>query len=259
MRVLRVVVGVVGTRRSIGRLGWLTACANRGEGQRDDSHRISLLATLASDAIFGAAGNSRPEGCSRQVLHSFRGTVWRSDRLEWLAMKGVKAIVLVALVRTASADPAPKVARECKPTGGVLVEVAQRVQPKTKLPTATTRLYDSGAWKTVVIDVDGKLARTRSGCLEPSDVDSIREKLLAAKWKTTRSNATCRVDQPRFTTYKWKSRLLYTERTCNIDVLDEDSQRALDVVEFHLRVPLELDGGGLQRECLSNPLAKGCD
>ena len=174
-------------------------------------------------------------------------------------MRGVTASILVALLRTAAADPASKPIRECKPAGGVLFEVAQRVEHKAKLPTATTRLYENGAWKTEVVDVDGKLARTHSGCVEASDVDRIRESLRAAKWKTERTNATCRADQPTFTTYKWKRRLLYTERTCNIDVLDEDSQHTLDLIELYLRVPVELEGGGLQRECLANPLAKGCN
>ena len=172
-------------------------------------------------------------------------------------MRSVKTIVLVALAQTAAADPASKPTRECKPSGGVMFEVAQRVDRKAKLPTATTQLYENGAWTTKVIDVDGKIARTRSGCLEQSEVDSIRESLRAAKWKATRSNATCRADQPRSTTYKWRGRLLYTERTCNIDVLDDDSQHALDLVEIQLRVPLGLDGGGAP-DCMSNPLARGC-
>jgi len=173
-------------------------------------------------------------------------------------MRGVVAAMIVALLRTAAADPTPKRVRECKPAGGVLFEVAQRVEHKAKLPTATTRLYENGAWKTEVIDVDGKLARTRSGCVEASNLDRIREGLRTAKWKTQRTSATCRTDQPTFTTYKWKRRLLYTERTCNVDVLDADSQQTLDLIEYYLRAPAELEGGGLQRECLANPLAKGC-
>ena len=173
-------------------------------------------------------------------------------------MNSVNTIVLVALVQTAAAAPASKPTRECMPSGGVMFEVAQRVERKAKLPTATTKLYENGAWTTKVIDVDGKIARTRAGCLEPSEVDSIRESLRAANWKATRSKATCRADQPRSTAYTWKGRLLYTERTCNIDVLDGASQHALDLIEIQLRIPLGLDGGDAAPDCMSSPLTRGC-
>jgi hypothetical protein len=169
-------------------------------------------------------------------------------------MRSVQVIVLVALVRTAAADPATP-ARTCKPSGGVLFEVAQHARRRV-LPTSTTRLYANGAWKLQVIDVDGKVARTDAGCLEPSQVKSIRESLRAAPWKTTRSDRTCRADQPRFTTYTWKHRLLYTERTCNERVLDPDSQRALDLVTFYVTPPV--DHGG-KIDCLMNPLSKYCN
>ncbi len=169
-------------------------------------------------------------------------------------MRRSTAIVIVTLVRTAAAEPATP-ARTCKPSGGVLFEVAQHAKHRV-LPTSTTRLYANGAWKLEVIDVDGKVARTDAGCLGPSQVKSIRESLRAAPWKTTRSDRTCRVDQPRFTTYRWKHRLLYTERTCNERVLDADSQRALDLVTYYVRPPVD-HGSGVP--CLTNPLAKGCD
>jgi hypothetical protein len=160
----------------------------------------------------------------------------------------VRTIVLVALVRTATAGPV------CKPHGDVLVEIAQHATRPAALPTATTRVYENGAWKTVVIDVDGKVARTDAGCLEPSQLKDIREALRAAPWKTTRSDRTCRADQPRFTMYTWQHRVRYTERTCNELVLDRDSQEALDLVSYYVSPPL--DHGG---ECRSNPFAIGCD
>jgi len=166
------------------------------------------------------------------------------------------AIVLVVLARSAAADRAPKPTRECKPAGGVLFEVAQRVDGKAKLTTATTRLFENGAWKTEIFDIDGKLARSRSGCLEVADVAGILAELSSAKWKTTRTNATCRADQPRLTLYKWKGRQLYKERTCNVEVLDQQSRHALDLIELHLHAPVDLDRGG--EACIDNPFAKGC-
>ena len=157
-------------------------------------------------------------------------------------MRSVTVILLLTLVRTTAAADPQKPARTCKPSGGVLFEVAQRAKRPAVVPTATTRLYANGAWRLAVIDVDGKFARTDSGCLEPSQVKSIRESLRAAPWKTTRSDQTCRADQPRFTTYTWKRRLLYTERTCNERVLDAESQRALDLVTYYLNPPVDHGG-----------------
>ena len=173
-------------------------------------------------------------------------------------MRTVIAIVLVTHMHTAAADPVAAPTGDCKPAGGVMFEIGRGVVRNAKLPTATTQLFENGAWRTEVIDVDGRLARQRSGCLEPTAVEVIRESLRAARWKLARSKATCRADQPRFTTYRWKRRLLFTDRTCNIDVLDEDSQHALDLVDSYLRGSLELDRGRIQPECLANPLAKGC-
>jgi hypothetical protein len=179
-----------------------------------------------------------------------------------VAMRMVKAVLILIAVRSiAFADPpqSPPRPRECKPAGGVLFEVDQLADRRAKLTTATTRLYDNGSWRTEVVDADGKLARTQAGCLEGSQLGNIRADLRNAKWKTTRADVSCRADEPRFTVYKWNGRALYTERTCNVEVLDENSQHALELIGFYLKVPGDLDGGSRPRECLRNPLAKGCD
>jgi hypothetical protein len=171
----------------------------------------------------------------------------------------MRIAIVMAMGATALAQPpqSPPRPRECKPGGGVLFEVDQLADRRAKLTTATTRLYDNGSWKTEVVDVDGKLARTQAGCLERSQLDNVLADLRNAKWKTTRADVSCRADEPRFTVYKWRGRALYTERTCNVHVLDEDSRRALDLMVFYLKIP-NLDGGSLPRGCLENPLAKGC-
>lgn len=176
-------------------------------------------------------------------------------------------MLLLVVAATAAAEPAEKLSRprECKPGGGLLVEIAQRADQKAKLTTATTRLYENGSWKTEVFDVDGKSMRTRAGCLDASDVAIIRRSLRRANWKTMRTDMTCRADQPRFTLYKWKARLLYRERSCNGEVLDDDSRRALDLLALYLHAPVALDDGGrvqpprIRPECMENPLAPGCD
>ena len=173
------------------------------------------------------------------------------------------AALLLALVRTVAADPvrSPQ-PHECKPSGGLLFEVDQRATRKAKLTTATTRLYENGSWKTEVVDVDGTVARTLVGCLESTVVDTIRVSLRDATWKTTHRKVTCRPDDRRFTQYRWKGRLVYTERACNVDALDDDSQHVLDLIAFDLHIPDDLDSAavpiGRHLNCIDTPLAPGC-
>ena len=173
------------------------------------------------------------------------------------------AALLVALIRIVAADPARSPhAPECKPSGGVLFEVDQRANRKAKLTTATTRLNENGTWRTEVVDVDGTLARTLVGCLKSAVVDTIRVSLRDAAWKTTRRKVTCRPDDRRSTQYRWKGRLLYTERACNVDALDDDSRHVLDLIAFHVRIPDDLESAGVPTgkhvECIDTPLALGC-
>lgn len=77
-----------------------------------------------------------------------------------------------------------------------------------------------------------------------------------ARWKTTRTTASCRADQPRSTLYRWSGRLLFTERTCDLEALDRTSRRALDLVGVLVHAPVDLEEGYVR--CLDNPLAKGC-
>lgn len=173
-------------------------------------------------------------------------------------MKLVTALLVLTISLLATAC-SPRV-RECRPTGSVLLEVDQRAVPQAKLTTATTRLYESGAWTREVMDADGKRVRTEAGCLQPAQLDSILTGLRHATWTTAPSGRSCRADQPRFTVFRWKGRVLYTERTCNAEVLDQDSRAVLDSIEIDLHLPDDPDGpDGLQRVCMQNPLAPGCN
>jgi hypothetical protein len=130
-----------------------------------------------------------------------------------------------------------------------------RAKPGAKLTTSKTRLYTNGAWTNQVFDAGGKLEHEDSGCLKTELIETIRTELSEATWKTTRRAIACRVDQPRFTTYTWKGRQVFTERTCNVEVLDKRSRRAIDVAEMILH-PRTLGEG--MPACSNNPLAKGC-
>jgi hypothetical protein len=171
----------------------------------------------------------------------------------------MRRITVLALLTVALSPAAaqPQAGRACRPAGRVLFEIDQRVDRKAKLATSTTRLFENGAWKTVVFDREGTRARTMTGCLEPVDMGSIRARLHDATWRKVRDDeATCQSDSPRFTVYRSRGRAVYTERACSRERLDAESQRALDLITFDLRPP-ELDGARVPRECM-NPLAPGC-
>ena len=129
----------------------------------------------------------------------------------------------------------------------MLFEVDQRVEPHVKRTTATTKLYTNGAWTTEFLDADGKRARTAFGCLVASQLNGIAADLKSATWNTSHRSVTCRADSQRFTVYKWNGRTLFTDRTCNPDVLDPESQRTLGRIEISLHIPDDLDGGSHDR------------
>src|SRR5690242_12832772 len=96
-------------------------------------------------------------------------------------------VLVIAMAHVTAAAP-----RTCKPGGGVLFEIAQRAVKGARLVTATTRLYRNGGWRTEVIDVDGKVARSEAGCLETSQLDEVRGELARASWKTAKTDTHCR-------------------------------------------------------------------
>lgn len=178
-------------------------------------------------------------------------------------MRAALVVVLLVTARSALGDP-PDRAIPCKPSGTVLFEVDQRADAKRKLVTATTRLYRNGAWRTQVIDVDGKPMRSTEGCLAPDALAGVRDDLTEATWKVVRTQLVCREDSRRVTVYRWNGKPVYTERSCNTKVLDPGSLDALVRIRATLRVPDDLDGQDRRgtrlpsMECRSNPLANGC-
>jgi len=157
--------------------------------------------------------------------------------------------VLTLAASTAAAEPAKP--RTCSPAGGVLFEIDQRATGKRT--TATTRLYANGAWRSQTFDTDGTRADTEQGCLAPDVMKAIADALRGAPWKVTHSQPTCTLS-PRWSTFKWKTRTLFTERDCSGNSLDEQSTQALDLIEAYVPLP-SLDD---DMRCVANPLRKGC-
>lgn len=138
-----------------------------------------------------------------------------------------------------------------------MFEVAKRADPKARLASATTALYDNGAWLTTVIDIDGKRVRSDAGCLDSTVRNDVRNELDHAPWRLTKRDLACHSDSRRFTVFTWKGRTVYTERPCSSSVVDRVSQHALDLVTLWLHVPDDLDG--TDSRCVENPLSPGCE
>ena len=169
-------------------------------------------------------------------------------------MRTGTAALLAILSAAAYADPPPPTSgAACKPSGDVLVEVAQRIDPGHKLITATTKLFANGTVQTDVIDVDGKPMRSSRRCLSRAEVDDIVDDLKTAKWRLTRVAPPCGTKLPRFTVYSWNGKSMFTERACSPTVLDEESRRTIERLSTWLAVPA-LDGA----PACGNPLVKGC-
>lgn len=168
-----------------------------------------------------------------------------------------RILALALAVSTASAEPAK---RACTPAGGVLLEIDQRATGKRT--TAATVLFANGAWRSKTFDTDGKLADTEQGCLGPDVRDGIAAALHTATWKVTHVKPSCALS-PRWSTFKTKTRAVFTERDCSGNTLDHDSAKALDLIEAYVPVPA-LDDDALPRPhhvtqtCLNDPLAPGC-
>jgi hypothetical protein len=119
----------------------------------------------------------------------------------------------------------------CKASGDVLFEIDQRAVVGARevagaVPTSELVLYTSGAW-TFTSHADGKLARTASGCLGAPVVRTIRDDLKRATWQVKTADAACAAISSEYTVYSANGKAVWTQRMCQLDYLDEASQKSL--------------------------------
>jgi hypothetical protein len=132
----------------------------------------------------------------------------------------IRTLLLVSLAScaVAKADPKPPGGKPadgpsaCKATGSPLFQIDQL---DTTRVTASTKIYDSGAWTT-----DGA-----SGCTDEATIASVRA-LLAAPW-TISHPIHCDLATSKSTSYYSNGKLLFNERVCNADALDDKSAKNL--------------------------------
>jgi hypothetical protein len=154
----------------------------------------------------------------------------------------LSAVLLVACASSASAEPSapapprqapatpagPPAADGCKPTGAVLFEIDHKVDPGAKFPTSEIKLYASGAWTKDSADGDGKPQPRALGCHARPDIKPIADALHAAPWKITTARIHCMAMSPQFTEYRVDGKLVFTQKLCGGQSLDDKSRAALD-------------------------------
>lgn len=143
------------------------------------------------------------------------------------------ALLMLACAATASAAPDTPAgpARKgdaCRPGGKVVFEIDHRVEPGAKLATATVKLYGGGAWTRDETDADGKAAPQTSGCLAKQDAKHVASELRSAPWKVTTARIHCMAMSSTFTEFRVDGKLVFTQKLCSGQSLDDKSRSVLD-------------------------------
>ena len=154
------------------------------------------------------------------------------------APAALSAVLLVACASSASAEPpapappkpapAAPAADACKPAGAVVFQIDHKVEPGAKLATSAAKLYATGAWTHDETDAEGKAQPRASSCLARPDVKQVADALHAAPWKITTARIHCMAMSPQFTEYRVNGKLVFTQKLCSGQNLDDKSRAALD-------------------------------
>lgn len=143
----------------------------------------------------------------------------------------LSAVFLLACASNASAEPsapAPAAPADCKPTGRAVFQIDHKIEPGAKLATSAVKLYPTGAWTHAEVDAEGKAQPQTAGCLAHPEVKQVTDALKAAPWKITTAKIRCMAMSPQFTEYRVDGKLVFTQKLCSGQILDDKSRAALD-------------------------------
>jgi len=148
------------------------------------------------------------------------------------------AVLLLACASSAAAGPdapkSPPHGDACRPTGMVLFEIDHRVMPGAQAEASTIKVSGNGAWTREGVDAGGKPEAQTSGCLDRAYAKELASSLHSAPWKVTTARIHCMAISPTFTEYRVDGKLVYTERLCSGQSLDDKSRAALDAAVAHV-------------------------
>jgi hypothetical protein len=121
-------------------------------------------------------------------------------------MKTVIALAILCSAAYAHAD-------DCKPTGAPVFTIDAVDRGKV---TSSTKLFGNGAW---TVDANG-------GCADKAIATKVQALLAGAPWKISHP-IHCEMMTTTWTNYYASGKLLFSERACNPDQLDDASAKSL--------------------------------
>jgi hypothetical protein len=125
--------------------------------------------------------------------------------------------------------PAPPAKADgCKAVGNVVFEIDHRAITGAKAPTATIKLFGNGAWTKVETNADGQALAPSSGCLGKAEAKHIASELRSAPWKITTARVHCMAMSTTFIEFQVDGKLVFTQKLCSGQTLDDKSRGALD-------------------------------
>ena len=110
----------------------------------------------------------------------------------------------------------------------MVFEVDHRAVPGAKLATSTIKLHGNGAWIRVETNPDGQALAPTSGCLGRTELKQLVDGLHAAPWKVTTARVHCMAMSSTFTEYQVDGKLVFTQKLCSGQTLDDKSRAAID-------------------------------
>jgi hypothetical protein len=159
----------------------------------------------------------------------------------------ILASLIAASFSTAGAEPTPptppgpppppsptRLMQTCEEKGVPLFEIDHRVEPRLEdvvMETSELVLYPSGAWSYTSHDGNGKTTHHAAGCLRHQVLETIEHDLKEATWTVKTNAAKCMVASLGYVEYSSRGKVVWTQRTCQLEYLDETSRRSLDEIE----------------------------
>jgi hypothetical protein len=145
----------------------------------------------------------------------------------------IAVLALLPLACASSADAAPDTPKAphadvCKPGGKVLFAIDHRATDGAKLETYSIKVFGNGAWTRQDVDAEGKAAAPTAGCLDKAYAKDLASSLHAAPWKVTTAQVHCMAMSPQFIEYQVDGKLVFTQKLCSGQNLDDKSRAALD-------------------------------
>jgi hypothetical protein len=140
----------------------------------------------------------------------------------------------------AAPAPAPAPARKppppkgCVARGTPMFEIDHGPTGTLKEASWAWKIYESGAWTYEAKDADGKADEPKRGCYAGDDLKAVKAD-LEVPWKVTSAGMHCMAMATTADKVMVKGKLVFTEKVCNADKLDDASAKALEDLHGKLK------------------------